>query len=566
MHNQVYTIAKVCSEFGCTHAIICPGSRSAPLLYAFKQETNITCISVIDERSAGFIALGIAQQTGKPVVLICTSGTALLNFFPAIAEAKYQQVPLIVLSADRPPEMLNQQDGQMIMQKGVYGKHVNSSHELMCEEDGSSDLLLTQRIVQTALVETMEPGNNGPVHVNVPLREPLYPQALSIKTPALAVFDNISNTALPFSLKDLDQFAQAFKQAKKIILVLGQHNTDIELETILARFSKLEQVVLLADVVSNQHLQSVVPNFDAVVQYASPELLHTIEPDMVISSGGPLVSKALKIWLKSIKPQWHFRISEELKPINTYGNLTHFIRSSLPVLLTRFLETAHSIEPITESYSKQWEQLGEKALSLQQALFSQQKWSEPFAVSSVLKAIPTGSILHIGNSGSIRFASWLGLNGFNGKVFGNRGTSGIEGSVSTAIGAAIANPSAIHFLICGDLSFLYDTNAWWLSKLPQNLKIVVLNNVGGKIFEWIEGPSRFPEHLNFFTTPHHRNIAQTLATFGIQCTTCKSLDAYNLALSSFIQSKQTHVLELVFDTEINLSAIQQFKSIQLTNS
>lgn len=565
MHKQVYTIAKVCSEFGCTHAIICPGSRSAPLLYAFKQEKNITCISVIDERSAGFIALGIAQQTSKPVVLICTSGTALLNFFPAIAEAKYQQLPLIVLSADRPPEMLNQQDGQMIMQKGVYGKHVNNSHELMCEEANNSDLLLTQRIVQTALVETMEPGNIGPVHVNVPLREPLYPQVLAIETPPLEVFDDISNTTLPFSLKDLDLFAQAYKQANKVVIVLGQQAPSEALENILSQFSKLDKVVLLADVVSNQHQQSVVPNFDAVVQYASIELLQSIEPDMVISSGGPMVSKALKLWLKSINPQWHFRISEESKPVNTYGNLTHFIRSSLPVLLAKFLESKLSNEPNVAAYSQKWMQLGLKANALQQAVFAQQGWSEPLAVSSVLKVIPTGSVLHIGNSGSIRFASWLGLNGFAGKVFGNRGTSGIEGSVSTAIGAAIANPSVTHFLICGDLSFLYDTNAWWLNTLPQNLKIVVLNNVGGKIFEWIEGPSRHPEHLHFFTTPYHRSIAQTLATFGIQCTTCQSTEAFNQALTSFIQSNQTHVLELLFDAEMNLSIIQQFKSIQLTN-
>lgn len=565
MHKQVYTIARVCSEFGCTHAIICPGSRSAPLLYAFKQEPTITCISVIDERSAGFIALGIAQQTGKPVVLICTSGTALLNFFPAIAEAKYQQLPLIILSADRPPEMLNQQDGQMIMQKGVYGKHVNFSHELMCEEDGNSDLLLTQRIVQTALVETMEPGNKGPVHVNVPLREPLYPSSLKFESPQLAIFDNISNTSLPFSLKDLDQFSQAFKQAKKVLLIVGQQTPDTELSDVLHQFSKFEKVVLLADVVSNQQQNSVVPNYDAIIQYASPELLQTMAPDLIVSSGGPIVSKALKLWLKGLKPQWHFRVSEESKPINTYGNLTHFVRSSLQVLLTRFLEINTSSLTNLSNYAEQWIQLGTKVNELQQAFLSKHIWSEPFVVDRILKSIPEGSLLHIGNSGSIRFASWLGLKGFLGKVYGNRGTSGIEGSMSTAIGAAIANPNAPVFLICGDLSFLYDTNAMWLNSMPQNLKIIVLNNAGGKIFEWIEGPSKFPEHLDFFTTPHSRSIAQTIAAFGIQCITCKSEFEFENALDGFIQSNQTEILELVFDTQINLSAIQEFKSIQLTN-
>ena len=564
MHNQVYTIAKVCSEFGCTHAVICPGSRSAPLLFAFKQDAKINCISVTDERSAGFVALGIAQQTKKPVVLICTSGTALLNFFPAIAEAKYQQIPLLILSADRPPEMLNQQDGQMIMQKGVFGKHVNNSHELMCEDQGSYDLLLTQTIVQTALVESVQPGNIGPVHINVPLREPLYPKTLMVDAPQLAVFENIANTTNTLSLKNLDLFSMAFKQSKKIVFLIGQTPPNTELDHLLKKLSKTQQVVILADVISNQHQHSIAPNFDALIQYTNQELLNELAPDMLVSTGGPLVSKALKNWLKNCQPIWHFRISEELKPINTYGNLTHSIRCSIQLLLTRFLESNSLQENESNTFYLKWMEYAQKTALLQAALFESKTWSEPCVFSKLLKALPSNSILHIGNSGSIRFASWLGLSGFKGQIFGNRGTSGIEGSVSTAVGAAIAQPESTVYLICGDLSFFYDSNAMWLTALPSNLKIIVMNNGGGKIFEWIEGPSKFPEHLDFFTTPHQRSISGLSANFGITCITCHAESDFDLKLEQLKQFQQTAVLELVFDAQINTEYIQKFKSIQLT--
>ena len=563
MHNQVYTIAKVCSEFGCTHAVICPGSRSAPLLFAFKQNTNITCIAVTDERSAGFIALGIAQQTKKPVVLICTSGTALLNFFPAVAEAKYQQIPLLVLSADRPPEMLNQQDGQMIMQKNVFGKHVNNSHELMCEDVDGFDVLLTQRIVQTALVESIQPGNIGPVHINVPLREPLYPQSINIEVPPLAVFENIANTTNSLSLKNLDQFSQAFKQAQKIVFLIGQVPPNQELNKLLHSFTQLQQVVVLADIVSNQQECSMAPNFDAIIQYADEDLLNELAPDMVISTGGPLVSKALKNWLKNCTPTWHFRISEEIKPINTYGNLTHHIRCSIQLLLSRFLELYSIQEAKASPYFLKWIDKSRQTQDLQKKFFESHIWSEPYVFNKLLNALPSDSILHIGNSGSIRFASWLGLGSFTGQVFGNRGTSGIEGSVSTAVGAAIANPLLPVYLICGDLSFFYDSNALWSNALPANLKIIVMNNGGGKIFEWIDGPSRFPEHLDFFTTPHQRSISSLSQHFGITCLTSDSIATFDSAINQLKQFHQTAVLELVFDTHINTDQIKKFKSIQL---
>jgi 2-succinyl-5-enolpyruvyl-6-hydroxy-3-cyclohexene-1-carboxylate synthase len=361
----------------------------------------------------------------------------------------------------------------------------------------------------------------------------------------------------------LDLFSQAFKQSEKIVFVIGQLPPNQELDNLLEKLLQMQQVVVLADVVSNQQHRSMVPNFDAIIQYADENLLNELAPDMLISTGGSLVSKALKNWLKNSQPTWHFRISEEAKPINTYGNLTHSIRCSIQLLLSRFLELDSINEVQPASYFLKWSQMSSKTKALQQTFFEDHKWSEPYVFALLLSALPSKAILHIGNSGSIRFASWLGLNGFSGKVFGNRGTSGIEGSVSTAVGAAIANPEQPVYLICGDLSFFYDSNALWYNTLPTNLKIIVMNNGGGKIFEWIEGPSKFPEYLDFFTTSHQRSISSLSAHFGIACITCNTLANFETAFNQLKQIRQSAVLELVFDSAINTEQIKKFKSIQL---
>ena len=233
MQQHVFTISKICSNFGIEHAVICPGSRSAPLVYAFTQNKKIKCHSAIDERSAGFMALGMAQQLLKPVVLVCTSGTAVLNFFPAVAEAFYQKIPLLILSADRPPEQLNQQDGQMIMQKGVFGKHVLASHELLCFEEDKVDFKLTERIVNSALYECIHPAGFGPVHINVPLREPLYDLQSNLPIPKLHFSKEHQLPPIPLPAKQLDSMVLAWKQSKKRMILVGQMPVSINLHHLL---------------------------------------------------------------------------------------------------------------------------------------------------------------------------------------------------------------------------------------------------------------------------------------------------------------------------------------------
>lgn len=564
MQQHVFTIAKVCQEFGVEEAVICPGSRSAPLVYAFMKQPGIKCCSVVDERSAGFIALGKAQQYQKPVVLICTSGTALLNFFPAVAEAYYQKVPLLILSADRPPELLNQQDGQMIMQKHVYGRHVNGSHELLCFEEAKVDFQLTERIVLTALYETILSSGAGPVHINVPLREPLYPEQIQSAIPRLHQFKDIGHTPLPLPTQMLDEVKQAWYSTRKKLIVVGQLAPDEGLTNTLKRLQEQPDIAVITDVVSNQCHAATVSGFDAILQYADENTLQNLEPDLIFSLGGPLVSKALKTWLKTIKPTHHFRLGGEQSGINTYQNITQFIRCKPKDFLNAVIAITRKPSAAPENYAGVWKMYFEKAQSIQSNWLKKSAWCEPLAISQIISCLGKDHSLQLANSGTVRFVSWLCKTNDGLEVFGNRGTSGIDGTVSTAIGAATAKPEKTHVLLVGDLSLLYDRNAFWQKELPQNLRIVVLNNGGGKIFEWIEGPTKHPEFLEWFTTPHSRNLKNLSDDFGFAHYICSNSNDLQNQLNKFLLPDSGFgLLELQFENQANIAAIREFKSLTI---
>ncbi|MFN4083583.1 MAG: 2-succinyl-5-enolpyruvyl-6-hydroxy-3-cyclohexene-1-carboxylic-acid synthase [Bacteroidia bacterium] len=565
MQQHVFVITSVLKEAEIEHAVICPGSRCAPLVFALLNEGSIRCHSVTDERTAGFVALGIAIETQKPVVLVCTSGTAALNFFPAIAEAFYQKIPLIVLTADRPPELLNQQDGQMIMQKGVYGQHVLASHELPCFEDGNDVKILTEKIVFQSLRECLGFQGPGPIHINVPLREPLYPlQKTNEITLSLNAKEQLTLQDPLIQSHDLFEAVQAFKNSQKRLIILGLHLPDNKLSELLTQMVSYPNTVLIADIGSNQQHLSQVANFDAIVQYANTEQLVHLEPDFILSFGGPLVSKALKNWLKKITPKFHFRIQSQTQIVNTYNNVTHSCIANPIVFLQRMFHHLKVQKPEND-YLNTWLKLKEKATTQQQQFLNNAAWFEPKAVDLILKKLPDDCTLHLGNSSVIRFASWLGINNKTIKVQTNRGTSGIDGCISTAIGCALADEKSKHILLVGDLSFWYDSNAFWLNQpLPENLIVFVFNNGEGGIFNWIDGPSNHPDYLKFFTTPTNRNIKLHTQQFNVEYLFANNEADLKSILKSIYNKNKTCVVELAFtNPHENYQLIKKFKSLSI---
>jgi 2-succinyl-5-enolpyruvyl-6-hydroxy-3-cyclohexene-1-carboxylate synthase len=556
MQQHVFSIAQTCFAAGVEHAIICPGSRSAPLVYAFKR-SPINCISVVDERSAGYIALGMAQQTGKPVVLICTSGTAALNFFPAIAEAFYQQIPLIVLTADRPPELLNQQDGQMIMQQNVFGTHVKMSAELPCYTPGTENHKETVAVI-IKLLNTSMLRAKGPVHLNIPLAEPLYPDQ-RVDIPAVPAFYH-DNVVPALNVSEITWIENTWRKARKKLVIVGQMPCNAALTGALQELKKDGDTVILCDILSNQYAFNTAPTFDYLFLRADAQTLEQLAPDCIISLGGPVLSKPLKKWLKQQKPETHIRFNEKGWPVDTYQNVTRsFEVDAAPVLFQLGLRATTS----EISYFKLfWQQANSVVLAAGNQYLKQADWNELTAVNYLMTRIPDAANVQTANSSVIRYISYLGLVNPSWVMNGNRGTSGIDGSTSTALGAALVNNRPT-FLLTGDLAFFYDNNALW-NGLPSNLKIIVINNGGGGIFQLIDGPGKHKKELNYFTTPHQQQIGPMCEARGIKHLKVSSMEALaKVSANFFSPDSPAAVLEIVVDRDKNAADFKRYKQFPL---
>jgi 2-succinyl-5-enolpyruvyl-6-hydroxy-3-cyclohexene-1-carboxylate synthase len=547
LNNQVTILSKLCSDFGIEHAVICPGSRSAPLVFAFNRNKNIKTYAIVDERSAGYIALGMAQQLQKPVALICTSGTASLNFFPAIAEAFYQKIPLVVLTADRPAELLNQQDGQMINQVNVFGSHVRGNLQF---EVRSSEFE-----VRNLLEKSMFPVK-GPVHINVTLVEPLYEELFEeLAMDNMQLANNYEDQQKDF---DIVKLSNAVNESSKKVILAGQGFPVQELASVL---KSLEQkgFVILTDIVSNQHESTSTSHYDLIVAQATPDILKTLEPDLIISLGGPVLSKALKLWLKKQKPPFHFRIQQDDVLVNTYDNVTDYLITD-NITPLKFIAEQYISENL---FLNNWQEINAKAKQLVTDFTHNNLtvFNELLTVKTVLEQLPNQSQLQIANSTAIRYVSYLGLPNKNLTVFCNRGTSGIDGCTSTALGAALIN-NKITTLITGDLAFFYDRNAFWNNYIPNNLRVILLNNNGGGIFNLIDGPSSAPELDKFFLTKHTLKAKNLAADFGLIYENCTSQNELNEALNSFFELSETaKILELSFDMNKSAEVYKAFRKM-----
>lgn len=559
VQQHVYSISDMFAQSGVKQVIICPGSRSAPLVTAFTDHPVFTCHTAIDERSAAFIALGMAQQLQEPVVLICTSGTAVLNFYPAMAEAFYQHIPLIVLSADRPPELLDQQDGQMIHQNNVFGEHVLMAAHLPDFNGEKESLKFTATIARQA-VQTAMGSPKGPVHINVPLHEPLYEQGS--KRPAMPVIKN-EKPVREETPADLSGLIKAWEQSGKRLILLGQGPVSAEMFTALYRLSNQQDVVLLCDPASNQFSFNTASGFDCLLSQANTRLLELLQPECILSVGGPMVSKALKLWLKNQQPKNAFRIRNELAFVDTYNHNPTYIQSPAPEVLSALCGLESQKPETANAYYKLWYTAGKSAdLAIHQFL-NRSAFSELQATRMVLDQIPDAVNVQIGNSSIIRYVSLLGMLNPSWTVHSNRGTSGIDGCSSTAVGAAAVN-NKMTVLLTGDLGFLYDKNAFWNNLIQNNLRIVVINNQGGGIFSLIDGPGQQREKLPYFTTPHSQSIRYTALDNDLEYYFCDSAESLKNQLNTFFQPRpKSAVLEIHSNMKNNAAIFKQFKKITL---
>jgi 2-succinyl-5-enolpyruvyl-6-hydroxy-3-cyclohexene-1-carboxylate synthase len=520
--QHIYDLVSLCVDSGVQNVILCPGSRCAPLLLGFGHHPNINVVSVPDERSGGFIGLGIAQQTNTPVVLICTSGTAAQNFYPSVTEAFYQKNRLIILTADRPKEWIDQWDGQTIHQEKLYEPHVKKSLSY-----SNKNLAEIKNELEAFHIKPY-----GPIHINVPIEEPFYPRNPDeIKYNSFEmIFSHQSERKL--NSTDKKQLINQLQSSEKIMILCGQNEYEPELIALLNNI----RIPIAGDVISNSHfLENPINLLDSIFKTEDQSL----RPDFLITIGQSVISKSIKIFFRNNKPtfHWHIGIGKIGDP---FQSLTKSIQQSP---LSFFKDWKSNVLKINnqEKYFNKLLNEQKKESKRIASILDVDKYNYFYATKLILNHLPKDSVLHLGNSMPVRIVNLLGLNNTNLTVWSNRGTSGIDGVLSTAIGHALSAQKKYHTLILGDISFFYDRNALWINhELPKNIRIIVLNDYGGGIFKMIPGPSNQKHFQTLFTTPHNRTAESTAKEFDLHYSKASS----KVELETMLKEFKAGILEV----------------------
>ncbi len=507
-HFAAAELARLCAAKGIQHAVISPGSRSAPLVIAFSQQENIHCLQVIDERSAAFFALGMAQQLQAPVALICTSGSAVLNYGPAIAEAFYQRIPLLVVTADRPEEWVDQGEGQAIRQQGVLALHMKRSVQLPRDANDGLAKWHCGRLINEAIDATLLPVP-GPVHVNVPFAEPLYGKTETAGNTRFIAPVMTESFILPEHARWLIGQMSA---CKKVMVLAGQGLWSDGLRKQLAQLASLPQVTVLTEATSNLDDSAFITCIDRTIEGVTEANEADLRPDLLVTFGGAVVSKRIKGLLRKWKPSQHWNIDLGQRHYDTYQSLTHDVAVSPEVF---FAQLSGSVIGNESIYGEVWRMIDKRIAQKHAEQLAAAPFCDLKAFEELLAAIPNGSDVHLANSTPARYAQLFERTRGH-RWFSNRGTSGIDGCTSTAVGGAFATQRPTT-LITGDTAFLYDSNAFWNAHLSPFLRVIVIDNGGGNIFRYIEGPDKEPELLNWFEAPHGRDPLALAKSFGLPC-------------------------------------------------
>jgi len=446
------------------------------------------CHSIVDERSAGYVALGMARHLQQPVVIVTTSGTAVMNLAPAVAEARYHQIPLILITADRPPESVPQFNNQFIDQDEPFKENAKSFLRLPWEVQEPADLEMLCKgmsdIIQSSLTFP-----NGPVHLNTPLREPLYEPLPEPLIPVAGL-----KSPLPPGGDAHPDWKKVPLQAR-ILILAGMQSPDKGILSVLQRLASQRQVTVVAENIANVHSVDFISSPELLLLGAGPEERHLLEPDIVIVFGGQIVSKSMKLFVQGI---------ESLEVI--------VLESDPAGDLNELASTVDDSPEFVNNYLNHWKELELRSRQRADRFLDGAEFCNLTSLRTIINVIPEGSVLHLGNSSTIRNSQMLPLR-MGITCYSNRGTSGIDGSVSAAVGAAMVSKD-LHILITGDLSFVYDSNALWNKDFPGNLRIVVINDAGGGIFRLLDGPDRMDFFEEFSVTHHPVSLEMLSGAFG----------------------------------------------------
>ena len=538
-HDLAQFIIQLCKVKGLKHVVISPGSRNAPLTIGFTNKNFFRCYSVVDERSAGFFALGIAQQTSEPVAVVCTSGSALLNYYPAVAEAYYSGLPLVVISADRPQHLINIGDGQTIIQPHAFGKHVlfeanlkPPTKTLFNSTQFARDK--AQKLINKALDTASR--MMGPVHINVPFEEPLYdtvPEPLSLNIS----FKKDIKTAY-FYLSP--SFQKTWQNAKRKLVLVGVNPPNSLDSAVIDQLANDPSVIVLTETTSNLHHSNFFPFIDQLIAPLNEEGYEALQPDLLLTFGGLIISKKIKAFLRAYNPKHHWHV-DPYKANDTYFCLNKHFKINPNDFFRQLFKNTPSNK---SSYFDFWNRVKLQRKKAHNNYLKSMPFTDFKAFELISHAIPQNFVVQSGNSSAIRY---LQLFEFHPSIslYCNRGTSGIDGSTSTAVGASIVSKEPT-LLITGDLSFFYDINGLWNKYIPSNFRIIVINNSGGGIFRILPGNDNSELFETYFETKHNRNAKALATDFGFAYSSANSEQTLALTLAEFFKSSSSPKLLEIF--------------------
>ena len=533
-YQQIIALLK---KYNIRNCVLSAGSRNVPFVHSVEKDDFFKCYSVVDERSAGYFAIGLAQETGEPVVISCTASTASCNYYPAVAEAFYQNVPIIVLTSDRNPTMLGQREDQMIDQVGMFDRHVKKSVNLPIIND-EDDEYYCERLINEALLE-LDHHTKGPVHINIPMKS--YNNLFNIKE--LPKVKKIDRICLEDSKNIWNERISKLKNYKRIMVICGQNDhTSDRLSKAINKFFEKYNAVVLTDHMSNINIEnSINPIVGFDDKYINSKKMKELLPDLVISFGGQVFSGIKSELRKFYKDVEHWSIEPSGQVVDLFKSLTTIFECSPEY----FFETANEIG--SKNDLKYYDLVNNYIKDIKYPEFD---YSHVYAIKNVVERIKGNSILHLSINDSVRISNFFKIaNNIN--VSANIGTYGIDGPISTFIGHSTSSNKPA-YLIVGDLAFFYDMNALRLNSIKKNMHILLINNHGGSEFYY--NGSWKDKYSDLHTTARHNTQAEGWAcSNGFKYLSSRNKEEFDKNIDLFMNEEDAPIFFEVF-TEMSTDA------------
>jgi len=577
MNEYIAALVDEFYQLGVRHAVFSPGSRSTTMAMLFKEHEGFETYMNIDERSASFMALGIAKAHKEPTVLVCTSGSAVAHYLPAILEAQYTGIPLVVLSADRPHTLLHVGAPQTVDQHKIFGTAVNYFEELAVPQE-SHYYTYPRQVARKAYMKAMD-TKKGPVHINVPLFEPLVPELSRnhfeagrssfkvVKPNYSSVFgcDNRNNLTHINNAIDIahgndgtNEINDLLKRYERILILAGPQIDIDEAETIRS-FGEALQAPILADPLSNVRGCStskvVISTYDALL--AGQALWNELKPDCVIQFGQIVVSKRVQQMIASWTDVEYIEVNPTMDSMNPTGKTTMHMQASIDVFTH-----LHGKNNSSDTYLNIWrrlDQAGKKQLSL---AIDEPHCFEGRTIRELQKKIPEDGQIFVANSMTIRDFDYFWFSGESKAVlYGNRGVNGIDGTISTALGLAVNGRPT--YLVTGDLSLFHDLNGLAVAKTHNlNLTIILHNNDGGGIFEYL--PQKGTKHFDYlFSTSQGLDYSGAAKLYGCGYTKISSPDELSSVLAKIGQESGVHIIEIPTNREYSRELHKKYTKVSV---